>query len=103
MFLVSFSDWLRLLNFILGIVIAAWLLCDKYGPWRSGAPRLIVLACAGAYFWLGYTGLEILLISRIASTAPEAARVIGGTFWMVLGVAALVIEHRRNKDKLPPS
>lgn len=97
MYFLSFNDWLRLINFLLGCVLAVWLMTDKYGPWRqsSSTSRLITLASAGMAFWLGYTGLEILFISRVTTTAPEGLRVAGATVWLVLGVVAVSVRHHR--------
>lgn len=97
MYFLSINDWLRLVNFVLGTVLAVWLMTDKYGPWRrsSSTSRLITFASAGLAFWLGYTGLEILFISRTQTTAPEGVRVIGATAWLIIGGIAVACHHHR--------
>lgn len=99
--LYDYQDWLRLINFGLGIAAFFGFMFDRYGAWRDSlsTEKLLAYSISGMFLWTGYAGFEVLLLSHGPSPGAlgDGVRVLGNTFWIGLGLVALLVRRARRK------
>lgn len=95
---MTFTDWVRVINALLAVMVVGGLLLDKNSPWRDGGDpgnlpaifdRFTSGAIAGTFGWLGFGSLEAVM------EPVRPIRVLGLTFWLVLTLIALVVHSVR--------